>query len=166
MPSRRAITATASMVTVARIPTIRPTMNARLSIVQHLRPYWSGCIAQRSASATARGALPEPLGKCDHNALRAADVTEPVHVLVLSDFADELCAMGAQAREYVLDVVDGEHDATYAQRVHWCVLRLSSDRCGRVELVQLDPTVAVRSPHHCDLASNVVQPDDKVNPTA
>src|SRR5262249_874655 len=43
MPSRRAITATTSMVTVASIPTIRPTMNPRLSIVHHLRPYWLGC---------------------------------------------------------------------------------------------------------------------------
>ncbi len=56
-------------------------------------------------------ALLELLGECDDNALRAANVTEPVHVLVLRDFADEFCAMGAQAREYVLDVVDGEHDA-------------------------------------------------------
>ena len=56
-------------------------------------------------------ALLELLGKCDNNAFRAANVTEPVHVLVLRDFADEFCAMGAQAREYVLDVVDGEHDA-------------------------------------------------------
>ena len=39
MLSRRAITATISMVTVARIPTIRPTMNVRLCIVRHLRPY-------------------------------------------------------------------------------------------------------------------------------
>src|SRR5437660_4963137 len=43
MPSRRAITATTSMVTVARIPTIRPAMNAWLSIIRHLRPYWLGC---------------------------------------------------------------------------------------------------------------------------
>ncbi len=58
---------------------------------------------------------------------------------------DELSAMGAHAREDVLDVVDGEHDATYAQRVHWRVLRRSSDRFGRVERIQLDPSVAVRS---------------------
>ena len=53
--------------------------------------------------------------------------------------------MGAHAREDVLDGVDGEHDATYAQRVHWRVLRRSSDRFGRVERIQLDPSVAVRS---------------------
>lgn len=33
--------------------------------------------------------LPELFGKPDDDALRAADVTETVHVLILSDFADE-----------------------------------------------------------------------------
>src|SRR4030095_3163855 len=53
MPSRRAITATTSMVTVASTPTIRPTMNARLSIVRHLRPYWLGCRPNETEMATA-----------------------------------------------------------------------------------------------------------------
>src|SRR5262249_36258470 len=69
--------------------------------------------------------------------LATKPVTEPVHVLVLGDFADELSTMGAQAREDVLDVVDGEHDTTEAQRVHRRVLRLSPDRRWRVELGQL-----------------------------
>src|SRR5262249_15300153 len=109
-------------------------------------------------------ALPELFGKRNDDALRAADVTEPVHVLILDDFTYELSTMGAQAREDILNVVDGEHDATYAQRVHWCVLRLSSDRRRRVELVQLKPTVAVRGPHHRNLASNVLEPNDPVHP--
>ena len=49
--------------------------------------------------------------------------------------------------------------------VHWCVLRFSSDRRRRVELVQLKPTVAVRGPHHRNLASNILQPNDAVHPT-
>src|SRR5215831_20686468 len=110
-------------------------------------------------------ALPELLGKRNDDALRAADVTEPIHVLILGDFTYVLSAIGAQAREDVLNVVDGEHDATYAQRIHWCVLRLSSDRRRRVELVQLKPTVAVRGPHHRYLASNVLEPNDTVHPT-
>ena len=65
-----------------------------------------------------RNASSELLGKRDDEALRAADVTEPVPILVLGDFAYELSAMGAQAREDVLNVINGEHDATYAQRVH------------------------------------------------
>jgi hypothetical protein len=44
-------------------------------------------------------ALLELLGKRNDDALRAADVTEPVHVLILGYFAYELSAMGAQARE-------------------------------------------------------------------
>src|SRR5262249_44617806 len=71
-----------------------------------------------------RNALPELLGKRNDDALWAADVTEPVHVFILGYFAYELSAMGAQAREHILNVVDGEHDATDAQRIHWCVLRL------------------------------------------
>src|SRR5262245_9486514 len=135
----------------------------------------NGCLPTRVSLAArqvqfslrpCRNASSELLGKRDDDALRAADVTEPVHVLVLGDFAYELRAMGAQAREDVLNVIDGEHDATYAQRVHWCVLRLSSDRRRRVELGQLKPTVAIRGPHHRDLASNVLEPNDKVHPTA
>src|SRR5690606_29209176 len=109
-------------------------------------------------------ASPELLGKRDDEALRAADVAEPVRVLVLDDLAHELSAMGEQAREDVLDVVDGEHDATYAQRVHGRVLRLRPDRRRRVELVQLDPAVAVRGPHHRDLASDVFESDSTVHP--
>src|SRR5262245_64859126 len=72
--------------------------------------------------------------------------------------------MGAQARECFIDVVDSEHDATYAQGVHWRVLRFSSDRRRRVELVQLKPTVAVWGPHHRNLASNVLEPNDPAHP--
>src|SRR5215470_3259614 len=74
--------------------------------------------------------------------------------------------MRAQAREHIIDVVDGEHDATYAQRVHRRVLRFRSDHRGRVELVQLEPTVAVWGPQHRDLASNVPEPNDAVHPTS
>src|SRR5262245_44634270 len=85
-----------------------------------------GCLPTRVALATRQvqfslcpcgNAVSELLGKRDEDALRAANVAEPVPVLVLGDFADELSAMGAQAREDVIEVVDGEHDATYAQRV-------------------------------------------------
>src|SRR5262249_5807172 len=39
------------------------------------------------------------------------------------------------------------------------------DRRRRVEFVQLEPTVAVRGPHHRNLASNVLEPNDTVHPT-
>jgi hypothetical protein len=68
----------------------------------------NGCLPTRISLATRQvqcylrpcgNALSELLGKRDDDALRAADVTEPVPVLVLGDFAYELSAMGAQARE-------------------------------------------------------------------
>jgi hypothetical protein len=49
-----------------------------------------------------------------------------------------------QTRNDVVDVVDSEHDAAYAQRVRRRACRLGSDRRRRVELRQLEPAVAVR----------------------
>ena len=34
-----------------------------------------------------------------------------------------------------------------------------------MELVELNPTVAVRGPHHCDVASNVLESNEKVHVT-
>ena len=42
--------------------------------------------------------------------------------------------------------------------------RLGPDRRRRVELRQLDPAVAVRSPHHGDVGTDVVEPDGLVHP--
>jgi len=98
------------------------------------------------------------------DALRAAQETEPVEVLVLRDLADELRTVAAaQAGNDVVDVIDGEHDAAYAQRVRRRALRLGSDRRRRVELRQLNPAVAVRSSHHGDVGSDAVEPDDAVH---
>jgi hypothetical protein len=54
--------------------------------------------------------------------------------------------MGVQARKDVLDVVDGEHDATYAQRVRRSVLRLSADRRRPVDASSSTtvPTLSIR----------------------
>jgi hypothetical protein len=67
-------------------------------------------IVNRSRS----NASAELLGQRDDDALGAADVTEPIFVLVLRQLANELGAMGAKAGKDVLDVFDGENDATYA----------------------------------------------------
>jgi len=120
----------------------------------------------KCCSAFIGNALPGAARRAQYDALGTADETEPVHVLVLSDFADEFSAMGTQAREDVIDIVDGEHDAPYAERVHRCVLWLRFDRRRRVELGQLNPTVAVRGPHRRDLALNVLKPNDKVHPAS
>jgi hypothetical protein len=55
--------------------------------------------------------------------------------------------------------------AAYAQRVRRPAFRLGSDRRLRVEFRQLKPAVAVRGPHHGDVGTDVVEPDDPVHPT-
>src|SRR3954468_6666073 len=107
-------------------------------------------------------ALPELLGKPDNDALGAADVAEPIRVLVLHHFADQYGAVGAQAREDVVDTIDGEHDAADPERVHRNVLGPSSDCFRRVELVQLDPSVAVRSAHQREGSTDVPEADETI----
>src|SRR5437867_3817063 len=110
-----------------------------------------GCSPTRSSLASAvlrrpcGNALPELLGKRDDDALGAADVDEPIRVLVLHYFADQFGAVGEQARDDVVDVIDGEHYTADPECVHRSVLGPSSHRLRRVELVQLDPSMAVRS---------------------
>jgi hypothetical protein len=131
----------------------------------------NGCLPTRVSLAArrvqfylrlCRYAFSELLGKRDRDDLRTANVAEPVHILVLGDIANELSAMCAQARQDVLDIVDGEHDATYAQGVHWCVLWLSSDRRRCVELVQLDPPVTVRSAHQREGSTDVLKANETI----
>ena len=71
--------------------------------------------------------------------------------------------MGLQAGKDFFDILNGEHDATYTQRVHRCI-QLDAGRRWPLELRQLKSTVAVRSPHHCDVTSDTVEPDDAVHP--
>src|SRR5215207_8180662 len=105
----------------------------------------------------------ELLGQPDDDALWATQEAEPVAVLVLRDLADEFGTMAAQAGNDIVDVVDGEHDAAYAQRVRRRAFRLGPDRRRRVELRQLNPAMAVRCPHHRDAGTNVVEPDDLIH---
>src|SRR5207245_9297215 len=106
----------------------------------------------------------ELLGQSDDDALRATQEAEPVFVLVLRDLADEFGTVAAQAGNDVVAGVDSEPDAAYAQRVRRRAFRLGSDRRRRVELRQLNPAVAVRGPHHGDVGTDVVEPDDAVHP--
>jgi hypothetical protein len=76
----------------------------------------------------------ELLGQPDDDALGAAQEAEPVEVLVLRDLVEQLSpVVFAQAGNEVVDVVDGEHDAAYAQGVRRRVFRLGPDRRRRVE---------------------------------
>src|SRR5215208_5487329 len=128
-----------------------------------VEPGQAGQAGPRAFGLAALGPLAELLGQSDDDPLGAADETEPVAVLVLRQLAEEFGAVGAQAGDDVLDVVDGEHDATDAQRVRRCVVRFTADRRRRVELRQLDPPVAVRDPHHDDVGTDAVESDGAVN---
>src|SRR5215218_4221951 len=121
----------------------------------------NGWLPTRVSPAT-RHALAELLGKPDNDALGAADVAEPIHVLVLHHFADQFGAVGAQARDDVVDTIDGEHDAADPECVHRNVLGPSSDRFRRVELVQLDPSVAVRSAPQREGSTDVLKADETI----
>src|SRR5437764_15338242 len=81
--------------------------------------------------------LTKLLGQPDNDALWPADVGEPVRVPV-PHLADELGPVGEHARDDGVDVIDGEHNATEAQRVHRRVHGPEPDRVGPVALVQLD----------------------------
>src|SRR6188474_191383 len=72
----------------------------------------SGC---RSVQHSALSA--DLLGERDEDALRATDITEPIAVLVLHQLANQFGTVSAEAGNYIIDVFDGKHDATYAQRV-------------------------------------------------
>ena len=87
-------------------------------------------------------------------------------MLVLLDLAHEFGAMGAQARKDRLDVFDGEHDATNAQRVYRRAFRLGADCPRALEFRQLNPPVAVRGPHHGHVDPDTVEPDKAVHPAS
>src|SRR5262245_46065147 len=118
--------------------------------------------SKSSSSAHTYHVLAELLGKPDNDALGAADVAEPIRVLVLHHFANQFGAVGAQARDDDVDVIDGEHDAADPKCVHRNVLGPSSDRFRRVELVQLDPSVAVPSAHQRESSTDVLKANETI----
>ena len=73
------------------------------------RPF--ACRKARALLRLYRNALPELLGEPDEQSFGAADVAEPIRVLVLDHVANELRAARAEPGERLVDVVHGEHDA-------------------------------------------------------
>ena len=71
--------------------------------------------------------------------------------------------MGEQALNDIVNVIDGEHNATDAQRVHRRVHGPKPDRLGRVELVQLDATVTIGSPHQREGGPDILESDQAVD---
>src|ERR1700683_1700650 len=61
-------------------------------------------------AATSVGSSADPLRQLDDDPLRAADVAEPIDVLVALHLTDELGAAGLQPGEDVVDVVDRKCD--------------------------------------------------------
>jgi len=78
----------------------------------------TSCPKGRPAAAPLEGSA-ELLGQSDDDARRATQEADPVDVLVLRDIANELATVAAQAGNDIVDVVDSEHHASYAQRVRW-----------------------------------------------
>src|SRR5712691_9523733 len=99
------------------------------------------------------------LGQPDENALGASDVAEPIHVLVLDHFVDELRAVLAEPGQRIVEVIYGEHDAEVAEGVYRGV-PVIGDRRRREKAREFDPAVAVRHTHHGDLDALVAQSSD------
>src|SRR5437762_917862 len=60
---------------------------------------------------------PELLGEPDEKSFGTADVAEPIRLLVLNHFADELRATLGESDERLVDVVHSEHHAQVAESV-------------------------------------------------
>src|SRR6185503_7498329 len=60
----------------------------------------------------------EFLGEPDEKSFGPPDVAEPIRVLVLDHFTDELRTSLAEPGDRIVDVLHGEHDAQVAKRVH------------------------------------------------
>src|SRR6266511_3566526 len=118
-----------------------------------------------SSSAHAYHALAELLGEPDEQSFGAADVAEPIRVLVLNHFANELRAALAEPGERLVDVVHGEHDAEVAESVHRGVPVIGDYRRGEKSR-ELEPAVAIGSDHHGDLDALEAQSGDAPGPVS
>src|SRR5436190_10432504 len=94
--------------------------------------------------------LPELLGKPDENSFGASDVAEPIRLLVLDHFADELRAAFAEPGERIVDVLDGEHYTKIAEGVHRGPAMIGDNR-RRKESGQLEPAMPVGCTQHGNL---------------
>ena len=106
------------------------------------------------------------LGRLDHDPLRAANVAEPIAVVVALHVANELRAEGSQGQR---------------RRRRYRRLRMRHGGCPGCSLArvrspprpdgvwnydQLEPSVAVRGLHHRDLRPDDLEPHRAVHPTA
>ncbi len=106
----------------------------------------------------------EFLGQPDDDAFGAAHIAEAVLVFVLGDFVHEFSAVGAEAVEDFVDIVDGKHDTADPQGVHRRFLESVAGGLGRDEFRELNAAVAVGGPHHGDVVLDVLEAHDAVHP--
>ena len=111
------------------------------------------------------GPLADPFRQLDDDSLRAADVAEPVAVLIAHQLADELGATSWR-------------EATTASMSSTANVRMADARCvrlrvpvvalarRRVELDQLESSVAVRSSHERKFRADALESHDSVHPLA
>src|SRR3954452_18363723 len=78
----------------------------------------SATLGADASSSIHRQRSAEFLSQSDENIFRTADVTEPIRVFILDNFAHELGAARAESLERLVEVVHGEHDAQIAESVH------------------------------------------------
>lgn len=93
--------------------------------------------------ATSNRSMLKRLAQPNNESLRATDISEPVCVAVLHNFADQLGPVSEHVRNHGVEIVDSQHDAAHPQLVYGGLLVAGSNRFGRVELVQLDLAVAI-----------------------
>src|SRR6476646_2484570 len=114
----------------------------------------SSAVASPTCSSAANSApsrtSADLLRQLDDDPLGAADVAEPVAVLVALQLADELSAAGSQAGDDGCEVFDGECDMADARCVRRRVPVATLGR-RRVEFRQLESSVAVRGLQERDL---------------
>src|SRR5436190_2508778 len=124
---------------------------------------WESTLAQPLA------ARPEPsadlLRQLDDDPLRAADVAEPIDVLVVLHLANELPAARSHAGDGGVDVVDCECDMADARSIRRRVPVAARAR-GGVKLRQLDSSVSIRGLQHRDLRADALETHHAVHPTA
>src|SRR5512132_2849949 len=103
---------------MARRP--RPAAGPRASSLIHVGiaqgPACGNC-AWRALPSRKFNPLAELLGEPDEDPLRASDVTEPILILVLRQFTNQLGSVRAEPGERIAHVLHAEHDAQAAARV-------------------------------------------------
>jgi hypothetical protein len=116
-----------------------------------------------TSTRSARRRSAEFLRKSEEKPFRAADVTQPIRVLILNYFAYELRAALPEPFQRLVDVLHREHDAEVAESVHRGVAVIRDHR-RLDETGQLEPAVAVRGAHHGNLDALIAQSSDTSGP--